>query len=100
MAEVDGNSELVVVVLEAFVESSTVEEEATAVVVVVDSVVCAEVVEVVVVVVVLSSVDVVLSKAVDPTSDVVLDHGAQVSLFCSINGLACDNAKEARSATV
>ena len=94
--EVTTTSEVVVVL--PLVRSNTDEDEATAVVVA--SVVCAvvvseDVVSATGVVVVVSYAEVVVSALVDATSEVVLDHGAQVSLFCSIKGLAWHQAKEA-----
>lgn len=90
--------EVVVVELEDLVRSSTDEEDAS--VVVVASVVCAVVVSEDVVsatelVVVVSDADVVASTVVLATSELVLGHGPQVSLFCSINGLAWHRANEA-----
>ena len=81
-------SEVVVVELDDTVESRTDEEASVVVVVasVVATVVSDELVDATGVVVV-SIADVVVST-------VVLDHGAQVSLFCSLSGLAEAKAKE------
>lgn len=57
--------------LEDLVRSNTEEEDA--------SVVCA---------VVISNADAVISAVVLAASEVAFDHGPQMSLFCSISGLA------------
>jgi len=90
--------EVVVVELEDLVRSSTDEEDAS--VVVAASVVCAvvtseEVVSATELVAVVSDADVVASTVVFATPELVLGHGPQVSLFCSINGLAWHRANEA-----